>query len=310
MTIRAIKLYLSSVFVYIFGYLLLYLIPFYRNFLSEQSLNMFFYFLLSFIILSPIYYFLSTNRYSTNKPYTFLLSLVKVFRKEKLDFKDKTAARFLLVKIFFLPLMLQFFINNYNWFLQNLKSASFFAIMITLIFTIDTFVFFFGYSFEFKFLKNRVKSVEPTFFGWFVAIICYPPFNGVVGNYFLWGANDYAYFWSDGVTMAFRVIIIFLLLVYLSATFALGPKASNLTNRGIVTKFPYSVVRHPAYISKNLMWWITLLPVINFKFAMGMGVWLMIYFFRAYTEERHLSSDNDYIEYKKKVKWKFIPFVY
>ena len=58
------------------------------------------------------------------------------------------------------------------------------------------------------------------------------------------------------------------------------------------------------------MWWITLLPVINFKFAMGMGVWLMIYFFRAYTEERHLSSDNDYIEYKKKVKWKFIPFVY
>ena len=42
-------------------------------------------------------------------------------------------------------------------------------------FTIDTLVFSFGYAFEFKCLKNVVKSVEPTFFGWFVAIICYPP---------------------------------------------------------------------------------------------------------------------------------------
>jgi len=230
MTIRAIKLYLSSVFVYFLGYLLLKIIPFYNNFLSKQSFDVFFYFLLFFIISSPVYYYFTTNRYSTNKPFIFLISLIKIIKKEKLNFKDKTTARFLLVKIFFLPLMLQFFINNYNWFLQNLKSATFFAIMITLIFTIDTFIFFFGYSFEFKFLKNRVKSVEPTFFGWFVAIICYPPFNGVVGNYVAWGANDHAYFWSDGITMMFRVVIILLLLIYLSATFALGAKASNLTN--------------------------------------------------------------------------------
>jgi hypothetical protein len=31
---------------------------------------------------------------------------------------------------------------------------------------------------------------------------------------------------------------------------------------------------------------------------------------RAITEENHLSSDKDYIEYKKKVKWKFIPGVF
>jgi len=38
---------------------------------------------------------------------------------------------------------------------------------------------------------------------------------------------------------------------------------------------------------------------------MGFAV---IYYIRAWTEERHLSStDPDYDEYKKKVKWMFVP---
>tara|TARA_Y100000310_G_C20164802_1_gene570879 strand:- start:64 stop:600 length:537 start_codon:yes stop_codon:yes gene_type:complete len=177
-------------------------------------------------------------------------------------------------------------------------------------FTIDTLVFSFGYAFEFKALKNVVKSVEPTFFGWFVAIICYPPFNSWVGNYIPWGANDYVQFWSPTWTIIMRGGVIFLLIIYVWATVALGPKASNLTNRGIVSRFPYSIIRHPAYISKNLIWWLTLLPVISLPFALGMLFWTVIYFFRAITEERHLSQDPDYIQYKKKVKYKFIPFIY
>jgi protein-S-isoprenylcysteine O-methyltransferase Ste14 len=143
--------------------------------------------------------------------------------------------------------------------------------------------------------------------GWFVALICYPPFNGLVGRYVPWGANDYALFWSPYWTMVFRILIVALFFIYVLSSVVLGFKASNLTNRGIVTRFPYSLVRHPAYISKNMVWWITLLPVMNWWFFFGMLFWTTIYVLRALTEERHLLSDPDYILYCEKVRYRFIP---
>tara|TARA_Y100000310_G_C20659174_1_gene803689 strand:+ start:62 stop:703 length:642 start_codon:yes stop_codon:yes gene_type:complete len=213
--------------------------------------------------------------------------------------------------------MINFFYNNFNH-LFNLKgqldlnpwTALWYPFIVTLMFAIDTGIFAVGYAFESKRLKNVVKSVEPTLFGWFVAIVCYPPFNIWAGNYIPWGANDYVLFSTPEITILARVAVIFFLVIYVWATVALGFKASNLTNRGIVTKFPYSVIRHPAYISKNMIWWITLLPVMGWKFALGMFFWSVIYFFRVTTEEKHLSKDSDYIAYKKKVKWRLVPGVY
>ena len=98
--------------------------------------------------------------------------------------------------------------------------------------------------------------------------------------------------------------------VYVWASVALGFKASNLTNRGIVAKGPYKYVRHPAYASKNLSWWIMAIPFIISQGAvavLGMAIVTFGYFLRALTEERHLSMDPDYVEYCKKVKYMFIP---
>jgi len=36
-------------------------------------------------------------------------------------------------------------------------------------------------------------------------------------------------------------------------------------------------------------------------------VWAYIYYLRAITEEKHLEMDDDYLKYKKKVPYKFIP---
>ncbi len=309
MITKRIKLYLSSVIIYGGGYFAITQIPAYRDLLNDRTYNYLFYFLIGFLLISPIYY-LSIKHVGENKPYLFIRMLTKLPHKRKITADEKTAALFLLVKIFFLPIMLKFFLDNAGWIQGNYKTASLFAFLLVLIFAIDTGVFFFSYSFEFEKLKNKVKSVEPTFLGWFVAIICYPPFNSIIGEHIAWGANDYAYFWTPTITNAFRVVIIALFLIYLAATIALGPKASNLTNRGIISKFPYSIVRHPAYISKNLVWWITLIPVMTWQFAIGMAFWSIIYFSRAWTEERHLSADPDYIEYKKKVKWMFVPYIW
>ena len=195
-----------------------------------------------------------------------------------------------------------FTMSNFNFLL--------YPFLISLIFLVDTLYFCFGYSFEAGFLKNKVRSVEPTIFGWVVAIASYPPFNGLVSNYVSWYANDYALFSSNMITFIARILVIILLSIYLSATLALGTRCSNLTNRGIVCKGPYKYVRHPAYIGKNMAWWITLIPVFGVLSILSMLTWSLIYYFRAITEERHLIQDPDYQEYCKKVKYRFIPGVY
>ncbi len=301
---RSLLLYFSSVLIYSLGILLFKNLSFY-DYLSPQAQKTIFYLFLSYLILSPIYYFFTVHSSSENKPYLFLRMIVRTVLQRSIHFEseEKVAVLFLLVKLFYLPLMTNFFFSN--WSGLSFSQIQWYPFLLTFLFTIDTIILAIGYIIELD--HSRVKSVEPTFFGWFVALICYPPFNSMVGKYVPWGANDYVQF--GDYTLITRIFVVALLIIYVWASIALGLKASNLTNRGIVSRFPYSLVRHPAYISKNLIWWITLIPAMTWPFALGMGFWTVIYFFRAYTEERHLSLDPDYIKYKQKVKWKFIPYL-
>jgi len=90
------------------------------------------------------------------------------------------------------------------------------------------------------------------------------------------------------------------------STAAFGLRFSNLTHRGIITNGPYRWSKHPAYIAKNLSWWLISVP-----FIAGAG-WMqavqsclllagvnLIYFLRAKTEERHLGSDPVYRDYAR-----------
>ncbi|MBI4017997.1 MAG: hypothetical protein HY368_00095 [Candidatus Aenigmarchaeota archaeon] len=235
--------------------------------------------------------------------------------------REKTVVLFLVVKFFFLPIMINFAIDNYyavSYRLPELLSGgdllsrfnnNVYPFLLPLIFLIDTLYFAFGYAAEAAFLKNKVKSVEPTFLGWAVALTSYPPFNSAAGHFFQWGADDFAYFGSMELTFAVRLFIVFLLSVYLSATLALGTKCSNLTNRGIVSRGPYRHIRHPAYASKVASWWMLALPAMNPEIFLGMGFWTVIYLLRSVTEERHLSADPDYAKYRKQVPYMFVPRV-
>lgn len=249
----------------------------------------------------------------------------------KIEPHEKTTLLFALVKIFYLPIMLNFFFDNLYYFqlniskLQTFSTDSFillfnavlYPLLLASLLTIDTAYFIFGYSIESSKLKNVVRSVEPTFFGWMVALICYPPFNSFSDNYVGWYANDYVFFWSKEITFVMRILLILSYGIYVWATLALGAKSSNLTNRGTVSRGPYSIVRHPAYISKNLAWCLTVIPPL-FAATLTEGIiiilttaaWVSIYYMRAITEERHLIKDPEYQEYCKKVKYRFIPGLY
>jgi protein-S-isoprenylcysteine O-methyltransferase Ste14 len=121
--------------------------------------------------------------------------------------------------------------------------------------------------------------------------------------------------------MTLNLLMLALMGVYASASVALGLKASNLTHRGIVSRGPYAIVRHPAYISKNAAWWIGASPLIALAFQDGwfegissvasVAGWSMLYILRALTEEDHLRSvDGEYAAYAEKVRYRFIPGVY
>lgn len=238
--------------------------------------------------------------------------------------KEKNAILFLLVKAFYLPVMVNFFTGNTNNVARQLESILkqssiwepqtlymlVFPMLINGILIIDTILFTAGYAIEAKRCNNIVKSVEPTVFGWMVALICYPPFNGLLTNYISWYTVDGPSFKNVWVSVIAGAAMVLFYSIYLWASFSLGWKCSNLTSRGIVTNGVYAYVRHPAYIAKNLAWWIGMLPALSLPAILSMSIWTFVYFLRAITEERHLLQDPDYREYCQKVRYRFIPHIY
>lgn len=307
---------------------------YYIDFLKPQTQLILLYLALFYSLISLAYYTLrATKNQKLSKGTYFFLGIKKLLlkinylgnsKKSVLTHQEKNAILFTFVKLFFIPIMLNFVLNNFSAFLNQLvnilESNSFFNIysfnnllfpfILTTLFLIDTLWFAFGYSFETGFLKNKIKSVDSTFFGWFVALICYPPFNTIATKFIDWHANEYILYSSDTITFIYRILIVLLLSIYVWATLALGAKSSNLTNRGIVSRGPYKYIRHPAYISKNLAWWLTIIPVLSIPAIISMTTWSFIYHLRSLTEERHLKQDQEYIKYCKKVKYKYIPGIY
>ncbi|HEY6124765.1 MAG TPA: hypothetical protein VIV63_08945 [Steroidobacteraceae bacterium] len=247
----------------------------------------------------------------------------------------KQAGLALLLKFFFAPLMINWCLNHAGdaansvvQFFDGLKEglsgrelfdSSLFWTCFQLILFVDTLLFTLGYIIEVPALGNRIRSVDPTFFGWFICLACYPPFNDFTGRFLEWQSNDFPHFANSAVHFIANITLLTALVIYSWASVALGFKASNLTNRGIVGHGPYAYVRHPAYAAKNLAWWIGALPTLYMAFASGnvriagyavlaLCGWTTIYALRAITEERHLLlANNGYAQYMTRVKWRFIP---
>lgn len=183
-----------------------------------------------------------------------------------------------------------------------------------LVFLLDLAVGCVGYITSLRLFDTQIRSTEPTMLGWFVALQCYAPFNTLFSNsYFAYDRDNLAWgVWlaKDDITyVIWGSTIILLCIIYVAATVAFGLRFSNLTNRGIVTDGPYRYLKHPAYLSKNLSWWMISIPFITItghysdairNMFMLLGV-NFVYFMRAKTEEWHLSSDPAYQAYSKAI---------
>jgi protein-S-isoprenylcysteine O-methyltransferase Ste14 len=304
---------------------------------SIQSVDIFKWVIGLYILILPIFYLQSENKSKALIVIEYLFKKGKYF-SYKANFEEKTSFLAWIVKAFWAPLMIFWLsehiitmINkwvalygtwplwkiNFLWFFDSY----FFVFCFSFILFADVFFFTLWYLIESPKLKNTIKSVEPTLLWWAVALACYPPFNGYITSLIWWYSQDFPKFENISIHIGFNVAILLLMGIYSWASISLWFKASNLTNRGIVTKWPYRFVRHPAYIAKNLAWWIGGIPLMiealqtnNYIFLSSIFFWLIwwssIYFLRAWTEEQHLSKDPEYRKYKEKVRFRFIPWVF
>jgi protein-S-isoprenylcysteine O-methyltransferase Ste14 len=180
---------------------------------------------------------------------------------------------------------------------------------ITFMFLIDVAFATAGYILTFRPLDAHIRSANPYAAGWTAALICYPPFvlmgDGGVLDYHR-GAADWNV-WLAGhpwLLAGLGAVLVALTAIYAWATVAFGIRFSNLTHRGVLTHGPYAWSRHPAYLSKNLFWWLSTLPFLAttgwVDAARNTAILACVsgvYYWRARTEEAHLCEDPDYRAY-------------
>ncbi|NYF33140.1 MULTISPECIES: isoprenylcysteine carboxylmethyltransferase family protein [Sphingopyxis] len=180
---------------------------------------------------------------------------------------------------------------------------------INFLYLVDVHIATVGYILTLKPLDAHIRTANPYGMAWVAALVCYPPFilmNGGPLDYQVNG-SDWGYWLAghEGLLIAWGIALVLLTAVYSWATMAFGIRFSNLTHRGVITHGPYKYTRHPAYISKNMTWWIGSLP-----FLVTAGGWVEgarnvallglvsgIYYWRAKTEEKHLLADPAYVAY-------------
>lgn len=220
-----------------------------------------------------------------------------------------------LIKGFFLPLMFGYMCSDiarlykYDFgtvvdFRQAWEFLYFFLFYIDVVFGTM------GYLISLRLADTHIRSSEPTVLGWVVAVVCYEPFWALIGRQYLHYGSSLSWgkwLWDDPLAYGlWGTVILLLTVVYVWATVIFGGRFSNLTHRGIITSGPYRYTKHPAYIAKNITWWMIAVPfVVSDSVSASLKQCLLllmvngIYYLRAKTEERHLSRDPDYVQYAR-----------
>ncbi|HUO79179.1 MAG TPA: isoprenylcysteine carboxylmethyltransferase family protein [Steroidobacteraceae bacterium] len=217
------------------------------------------------------------------------------------------------VKGFFLPLMTVYLNDECNELHRLYLNGGMIAFagfngLFHLSYVTDLLFCVVGYTATMRLLDSHMRSVEPTMLGWVSALVCYQPFYSIIGRYYLQYDGDLP--WSRWLAPwpllrdGWGIAILVLSAIYALSTVAFGLRFSNLTHRGIITGGPYRFTKHPAYLSKNLSWWLISVPFVvgtDWPTALRHSVLLLllntVYFVRARTEERHLSRDPAYVAY-------------
>ncbi len=179
----------------------------------------------------------------------------------------------------------------FAWF--NLK-----AFFMTGIFAL--LLFFLSESLQalFFMLRKEPKTVAVDPFAWAVALGgTFALLNLRPGGEVIWQGG------STLVVVGFSLQI--LALLSLNTSFAIAP-----ANRGIKTDLGYRLVRHPIYATYLISTSGYFLFNASLANVGWIGLFIVLTLLRIREEEKHLSKDEGYRAYMKKVPYRLVPFVY
>lgn len=219
-----------------------------------------------------------------------------------------------LVKGYFLPIMIGDVVNALsrlraaNWNLFEVSFNASFDLLFLALINLELVFVAAGYVFTCRLFDSQIRAVEKTLFGWVIAVMSYSPFLSLFYvRYFAYNTDSMN--WVDWFSAypylmyAWGSMIIVLLVLHLWSDACFGVRFSNLTHRGIITNGPYRFSKHPAYVIKNIRWWLVAVPflAVNPLDAIRLSLLLvcvnLVYTARAYAEERMLSQDPTYVQY-------------
>lgn len=220
-----------------------------------------------------------------------------------------------LVKGYFLPIMVGDMIGilpiyRYeNWAIWELSFDKAFELLFRSLVSLELVFVVVGYAMGCRLFNSHIRAVENTMLGWVAALVTYGPFLSLTFSRYFdyrsdkidwnhWLLNDPIMYKVWGVT------IIVLMLIHMWCDACFGLRFSNLTHRGIVTNGCYRFCKHPAYLIKNVRWWMVSVPFISvtgfedgLRNSLILGAVGLLYMVRCYAEERLLSRDPVYQEY-------------
>lgn len=313
--------FLTTMVVIAFFY---WLLPVFKNEMFTNEYFPFLSYLAPFMLIASLPYFCLMDKLDEdpNDVYYKLGKSICSFSKQVTSFEFCNYVRSWLIKVIYLSLMQPYMVENIQYLLnlawEKVKDTplEWFYLANSCCFTIDLAYAATGYLVNLKILNSHTRTAEPTLFGWMVAIMCYYPF---------WGILFYPYFFrydEVGWLNIFEtgspwwwlwfVLIIALEFFYALATVAAGFRFSNLTYRGLFNTGPYKWTKHPAYVFKNISWWLISMPFMAAEPVMAVKLSLLlfanniVYYLRAKTEERHLSHYPEYVAYALEMNEKSI----
>jgi hypothetical protein len=273
--------------------------------------------MLPWFLLGAIPYFIWLDRYMINPRDGYWqcgAMLLKPWREVDHARLGQYALAWL-VKAFFLPLMFGLFCSGVEYF-RNADMVRVFTepdygygVLWEFFYVIDLVFVIVGYTLTVRLLDTHIRSTEPTLSGWVVALLCYEPFWGLTyGSYVAYNLDGFSWgHWLTDSPLFYAIwgsSILLITAMYASTSVAFGMRFSNLTHRGIITNGLYRYCKHPAYVAKNLSWWLISIPFITdsgmadaLRDSLLLLMVNLIYFARARTEERHLSWDPVYVQY-------------
>jgi protein-S-isoprenylcysteine O-methyltransferase Ste14 len=270
------------------------------------------------VLAIPYFYFVDARQKEPKDGY-YAAGMAVTLQFDKVDWKVLWQhCLSWLVKGYFLALMFTYYARDtrifINYDFSSIKDfRAFYDFGYYFIFLSDVALACTGYLVSFRIFDTHVRRVEPTFMGWMVALVCYQPFWSGASSLYLNYSVDYVWgIWLRDRPILFMIwgsAILILYSIYLWATIMFGTRFSNLTHRGILTNGPYRWTKHPAYISKNLAFWLTFIPFVvsqnvgdSIRRCILLGLLNFIYYLRAKTEEANLSTDPVYVQYSEWMK--------